>query len=154
MHHYSLQLLQADCSGFSSTGKTWLSRWLTSTNSSSSLSPEPSELQGVSRLQQTQMGQLWAAATTRASFISKCTKMPQTSSSHFLSTPSKASTSAGRAAARGGSRAAGKKWGATSLNFSFHLFISSAAALCRKIIFCINKFIKLTYSRMEITGIT
>lgn len=149
MHHYSLQLLQANCSGFSSTGKTWLSRWLTSTNSSSSLSPEPSELQGARQLQQTQMSQLWAAAATRASFISKGMRMPQTSSSHFLSTPSKASS---WQSCR--TRAAGKKWGATSLNFSFHLFISSAAALCRKIIFCINKFIKLTYSRMEITGIT
>lgn len=54
---------------------------------------------GARRLQQTQMGQLWAAVTVHASFISKGMKMPQTSSSHFLSTPSKASTSAGRAAA-------------------------------------------------------
>lgn len=43
----------------------------------------------------------------------------------------------------------------SALNFSFHFCLfPSISALCRKIIFCINKFIKLTYSRMEITGIT
>lgn len=49
----------------------------------------------------------------------------------------------------------GKDASSSTLNFSFHFCLfPSISALCRKIIFCINKFIKLTYSRMEITGIT
>lgn len=56
----------------------------------------------------------------------------------------------GRAAA---AQLTGEKWGATRLDSSFRLLISSVSPPCRKIIFCINKFIKLTYSRMEITGI-